>query len=313
MNKSFKFKLFDILLIAGMLIPVIAGIVIKVLFTPKAEDAISITGALVYFTIPLSKLGLKWDLPISEAQVNSWFVIISVFFMCLYLTHGLNAEKPTKRQHIAEWAVEKVDKLVHDNMGEYFMGYAPFIIAMIALSVFSSLMTLFGLFPPTSDLNIIAGWAILVFILITYYKLKCGLLSYLKSFTQPIPVFTPFNILGEFSTPLSMTFRHYGNIVSGTVISALLAAALKILSSAVLGWLPGKLGEFPFFRIGIPAVFSAYFDVFSGCIQAFIFAMLTMLNVSSAFDYEDYQRRKAKRLAKIQRRQNKDNKVTEVV
>ena len=306
MNKSRRFKIEDILLIAGIILPVAIGIVIKVLFTPQSEDSISITGALVYFTIPLSKLGLKWDLPISEAQVNSWLVIISVFFLCLFMTHGINAKSPSRRQHIAEWAIEKIDKLVQDNMGNHFMGYSPFIIAMMALSALSSLMTLFGLFPPTSDLNVIAGWAILVFILITYYKLKCGLLNYLKGFTQPIPVFTPFNILGEFSTPLSMTFRHYGNIVSGTVISALLAAALKILSNAVFGWLPGKLGEFPFFRIGLPAVFSVYFDVFSGCIQAFIFAMLTMLNVSSAFDYEDYQKRQAKRLAKLARRQNQN-------
>ena len=81
--------------------------------------------------------------------------------------------------------MEKTEKLVHDNMGAYFRGFAPFIAAVMALSAFSSLLTLIGLYPPTSDLNVVAGWAILVFVLITYYKMKCGPVHYLKSFENP--------------------------------------------------------------------------------------------------------------------------------
>ena len=79
-----------------------------------------------------------------------------------------------------------------------------------------------------------------------------------------------------------MSFRHYGNVMSGMVISTLIAFALRSLSQAVLGWLPGTLGEIPFLQIGLPAVLSLYFDIFSGCMQAFIFAMLTMMFVSTA-------------------------------
>ena len=181
------------------------------------------------------------------------------------------------------------------------MGYSPFIIAIMALSVLSSLISLAGLFPPTSDINIVGGWAILVFILITYYKMKCGPLNYLKGFTEPVALLAPINFISEFATPVSMAFRHYGNILSGSVISVLLGAALAGLSSTVLGWLPGFLGEIPFLRVGIPAVLSIYFDVFSGCLQAFIFAMLTMMNVAGAFsldDYEEYKRKKQERKKK---------------
>ena len=76
-------------------------------------------------------------------------------------------------------------------MGERFMGFAPFIAAILGLSALSSLSSLLGLYPPTSDINIVAGWAILVFILITHYKLKGGLGNYLKGYTEPIAVFTP--------------------------------------------------------------------------------------------------------------------------
>ena len=165
-------------------------------------------------------------------------------------------------------------------------------------SALSSLLSLLGLFAPTSDVNIVAGWAILVFILITYYKLKGGFLNYAKSFTEPIAVMLPLNILGEVATPVSMAFRHYGNVLSGSVIAVLIASALAGLSNLVLGWLPGVLGDFPLLRIGIPAVLSMYFDIFSGCMQAYIFAMLTMLNISGAFPQDLYEERKRRKMEK---------------
>ena len=109
----------------------------------------------------------------------------------------------------------------------------------------------------------------------------------------------PLNVLGEIATPVSMAFRHYGNVLSGTVISTLIATALQGLSNIVLGWLPGFLGQIPLLRIGLPAVLSLYFDLFSGLLQAFIFAMLTMLYIANGFDVEAYEKRqKAKRKKK---------------
>ena len=113
-----------------------------------------------------------------------------------------------------------------------------------------------------------------------------------------MPVFAPFNIIGELATPVSMSFRHYGNVLSGVVISTLVAFALQGLSKLVLGWLPGFLGNFPFLQIGLPAILSLYFDIFSGLMQAFIFAMLTMLYIATGFPEEDYERRLAKKRAR---------------
>ena len=194
----------------------------------------------------------------------------------------MKVKAETKRQMLAELIVEKATNLVKENMGEKFLNFAPFIASIIALSAFSSLLSVFGLYPPTADINTIAGWAIVVFILITYNKLKGGLGGYLKSFTKPIFILTPFNIISEVATPVSMTFRHFGNVVSGSVVMTLIYAFLGTLSTLVLGWLPGVIAEFPIFQVGIPLVFSAYFDIFSGCLQAYIFAMLTMLYTASA-------------------------------
>ena len=234
------------------------------------------------------------DLTITESQINSFAVILSVFWLCIYLTRGLKTRPEKKRQIVAEWIVEKVENLVKNNMGKYFKNFPPFVTAIMALSAFSSLLSLVGLFPPTSDLNVVGGWAILVFFLITYYKLKCGPWQYAKSFASPVAL-TPLNVISEIATPISMAFRHYGNVLSGSVVSVLIGAALQGLSAKLFSWLPGALSGVPLLRIGLPAVLSIYFDIFSGCLQAFIFAMLTMLYVANGFPEELYIKRQEKK------------------
>ena len=283
MKKNYRFIVGDIFYICLMVLPLVFGIVFSVLTSPRSEG-INISGALIYFTMPMPVQNFL----ITESQINSVLVTISIFGLCLYLTHGLKTQNVLKRQLVAEWIVEKVDNLVIGSMGEYFKGFSPFIAAVLGLSAFSSLISLLGLYPPTSDLNVVGGWAVLVFILITYYKAKCG----------PV-LLAPLNVISEIATPISMAFRHYGNVLSGSVISVLVAAGLQGLSKIVFGWLPGFLGEFPFLQIGIPAVLSIYFDIFSGCLQAYIFAMLTMMYVSGGFPIEEYMKRKQKKKQEV--------------
>ena len=284
-----RFRRTDRLLIALMILPLLGCIVLKVLFTPESEG-VDISGAMIFLELPAP----VQPLVITESQVNSWAIMLSLLGLCLYLTHGLKEKAETKRQLIAEWIVEKCEGLVNANMGERFAGYEYLVAAIMGLSALSSLSCLIGLFAPTGDVNITAGWAILVFALVTRTKLQGGFLNYLKGFTEPIPVFTPMNFISEFSLPVSMAFRHYGNVMSGAVISALVGTALRGLSRLVLGWIP-VVGTIPLLQIGLPAILSIYFDVFSGCMQAFIFAMLTMLNVAGAFPQEAWEKRQKRR------------------
>ena len=129
---NLKFKIVDILYLALAIVPIIFGIVLQVLTKP-ASEGIEITGARIFFTIPMP----LQDMPITEAQVNSVLVLLAIIGVCLFLTHGMSQHIKLKRQHLAEMAVETVDKLVVDNMGEYFKGFSPFIIAILALSAFS--------------------------------------------------------------------------------------------------------------------------------------------------------------------------------
>jgi F-type H+-transporting ATPase subunit a len=159
--------------------------------------------------------------------------------------------------------------------------------AILILVGLSNLLGLLGMYPPTADVSIPLGWSITVFLIITREKLRGGIGGYLKGFLEPIFVFAPLNVVSEVALPVSMAFRLFGNILSGVVISELLLWALGNFSVLVFSWLTDAISSYPIFQVGIPAIFSLYFDVFSGCLQAFIFAMLTMLYIGSAAGNEN--------------------------
>ncbi len=292
-KRTLRFRLVDGLLIAMGILPFIGCIILKILFTPAASG-IEITGPRVYYVF--DKMPLQ-PLYISESTVVSLAVIIAIFALCLWLTHGIRVIPGSRRQVVAEFVVEWATNLVTTNMGPRFIAFAPFVAGILALSALSSLASLLGLFSPTSDINIVAGWAIIVFILITYYKLKGGVWNYVKSFGDPLPIFYPFNLFSEVATPLSMTFRHYGSILSGAVISTLIAAALGGVSSLLLGLISDShfVTSIPLLQVGLPAILSLYFDLFSSLLQAFIFAMLTMLNIASGYPEEKHEARRRRR------------------
>ena len=243
---------------------------------------IDINGAPILFTIPV--LG---GIPISATLVVTWGVMLVLTLLCLFLTHNMKVRDISKRQAIAEKLVITAENFVRTNMGEKWMSYVPFVSAIFALSIVGSLSSLLGLWAPTGDLSTTLAWAVVVFVIITATKLKTnGLGGYLKGFLDPIFVMAPFNVLGEIFTPVSMAFRHFGNIISGTVITALLYAALAAANQFLFGVLPGIVGQWlsaiPFLTVGLPSIISLYFDWFGSFMQAYIFCMLTMIFISSA-------------------------------
>ncbi len=243
---------------------------------------VNIQGAPIYFIIPIFG-----GIPITASLVVTWGVMLVLTLVCIWLTHDLKVKNISKRQAAAEFIVKTAENFVRNNMGEKWAHYTPFIASIFALSLCSSLASLVGLWSPTADVSTTMAWAIVVFVIITATKIRTnGIGGYLKGFCDPIFVMAPFNVLGEVFTPISMAFRHFGNIVSGTVITALVYAALVAANHALFGWLPGAVGEIlgaiPFLTVGVPAVISLYFDWFGSFMQAFIFCMLTMMFIASA-------------------------------
>ena len=195
-------------------------------------------------------------------------------------------KRPGKLQVVAEKLVTMLYGLVEDTMGKHNARFAPYIGTLFLSSIVGTLIGTTQIFrSTTADLSVTAAWAIVTTGMVWFYNIKnFGFLSWLKGFTEPIVVMTPMNIVSEIATPVSMAFRHFGNIAGGSVLTALIYSALALLTNFVFGWLPDVvLANFPpIFQVGIPAVLSIYFDLFSGFVQALVFSLLTMVYVGAA-------------------------------
>jgi len=235
---------------------------------------VSINGPKILATIPIFG-----GIPLTETIVVSWVVMAIITGLCIWLTRDLKVENISKRQAVAEMLVETVTNFTRNNMGgEAFDAFIPFVAALFSTSLVSNLISLLGVWSPTADLSTEAGWAVVVYMLINYYKIKVnGVGGFLKGFTEPIAVMTPFNILSDLATPVSMACRHFGNILAGLVITTLIYGSLSLASR-----LGDFLGSIPFLAVGVPAVLGVYFDWFTGVMQAFIFCMLTTMFIGNA-------------------------------
>ena len=248
----------------------------------------SIEGAKIFARIHTG-IPVLGDILISETLVVSWIVMAIITVLCIVLTRNLKVTNISKRQALAEMLVETANNFVRNNTGggHKFDKLIPFVAALFTTSVISNLISLIGLRSPTADLSTEAAWAVVVFIMITAEKIKAsGILGYLKGFTTPIFIMTPFNILSEIATPISMACRHFGNILSGVVINGLIYWSLSVATNRLFGLIPDAVGRvlsnIPFLDVGLPAILSVYFDWFSGIMQAFIFSMLTIMYIANA-------------------------------
>jgi F-type H+-transporting ATPase subunit a len=201
---------------------------------------ISINGARILYTI--ENVPLLGKINITQTVIVGWLVMAIITVLCIWLGSGLKVTGISRKQAVAEMAVTSLINFVHNNMGTEFDRYIPLVGTIFATSVVSNLISVTGLWSPTADLMTELGWALVVFVLITYHKIKsAGFGSYLKGFLDPIFVMAPINVMAELFTPISMACRHFGNILSGTVISALIYGALTAASHGLLGLIGSNL------------------------------------------------------------------------
>ena len=201
---------------------------------------IQINGARIIAEI--SGVPLLGTVQITTTLLISWLVLILITGTCIWLTSGLKVNHISRKQAVAEMGYEFIVNFVRNNMGTEFDHYIPLVCAIFLTSIVSNLICVLGFWSPTADLMTELAWALVVFVLITYHKIKAsGIGGYLKGFLDPIFVLAPINVMAECFTPVSMACRHFGNIMSGTVISALIYAALTVASNALFGALGSSL------------------------------------------------------------------------
>ena len=288
---------------------------------------ISVQGAYVYFTLPIFG-----GIPITQTTVSSFVVTLILVIACIRLGKNLQ-KRPSGVQVLVEKGVGMIYNLTVSAMGEHNAHWMPFMGTLFLSSICGSLIGMTGfLRSVTADLSCTLVWSITVSVLIWYHNIKNnGFLGWLKGFAEPMAVMTPMNVVSEIAQPLSMAFRHFGNVAGGGVITSIIYTALSLASAALLnaiasvGWLVGGvlavsgvviwvlnerknkklllkilavvcfvlgvlgllqaadiLSGVPILTLGIPAVLSVYFDVFSGFVQALVFTLLSMVYISGA-------------------------------
>ena len=201
---------------------------------------LAINGARVLFEI--ENVPLLGTVQITQTLTVSWLVFAIITGLCIWLGKGLTVTGISRKQAVSEMIVTALVNFVRGNMGTEFDHYIPLVGTIFITSVISNLISLLGIWSPTADLMTELAWALVVFVLITYHKIKSsGIVGYLKGFLDPIFVMAPINVMSECFTPISMACRHFGNILSGTVISALIYGALTAANNALFGALGSNM------------------------------------------------------------------------
>ncbi len=210
------------------------------------------------FTIPGTGIGVK------ESVVVTWIIMAVVTLLCILVVRNLKTDKPGKLQLLLESCVEGLNNMLAGMVGPHGKEYIPFLASILIYIGIANIIGMFGFKPPTKDLNVTIGLAVTSIVLIEWagFKKK-GPKKWLKSFTEPIAVVTPINILELVIRPLSLCMRLFGNVLGAFVV-------MKLIEFLV--------------PVGLPLVFSLYFDIFDGFIQAYVFVFLTSLFINEALE-----------------------------
>ena len=229
------------------------------------EEVFEKMNRIVVFRIPV----FGAELEIGNTILVSWIIIALLLLLSFIFTRKLSGSKPGKLQIIAEMLVETVNNLCKGSIGHHGKQYVPYLGTLLLYLGLANIISIFNfipglhLYPPTKDINVTGALAIISLLVVLYsgFRYK-GLGGWLKSLLDPMPILLPFKLLEYVTKPLSLCLRLFGNVVAAFIIMELLMAFFPLAGSP----------------------FSAYFDLFDGGLQAFIFVYLTSIYIGEAVE-----------------------------
>lgn len=198
---------------------------------------VDVTGAYIYFIIPIFG-----GIPVTQTALS--VLLVTVLLMVGGVLLGKRVKKrPGTMQVLVEKGIGMLEGIVKDTMGEHNVGWTPYIATIFMSSICGSYIGLTGfLRSSTADLSVPLTWALMTTAIIWYQSIKRnGVLGWLKGFTEPVVVMTPMNLVSEVAQPISMAFRHFGNVAGGGVITSIVYTACGVLSSLVIGLVSGSV------------------------------------------------------------------------
>ncbi|MEE1312272.1 MAG: F0F1 ATP synthase subunit A [Lachnospiraceae bacterium] len=218
---------------------------------------------MAHYLVPIDLFGQQvW---ITTTHVTTFIVAVTILIFALAARHSImkDYDVPNGFQNFIEFLVEALEGIVKGSMGRQAKSFVNYIGTIMLFIFLSNISGLFGLRPPTADYGTTLALALITFVLIQYGAFKTSGLGVFTDLFKPLPFLFPINLIGEFATPLSLSLRLFGNVMAGTVMLGLWYGLLPI-----------------FAKLGVPTFLHAYFDLFSGAIQTYVFAMLSMVYIS---------------------------------
>lgn len=209
------------------------------------------------------------ELWITTTHICMLIVLLVIVTFCIAANRVMKraSEVPGGFQNVVELVVEKLDGMVESVMGKNASRFANYIGTIFIFILLSNISGLFGLRPPTADYGVTFPLGVMTFAIIHFNKFKHQKVSgVIKGLCEPWVFWAPINIIGDLAVPISLSLRLFANVLSGTVMMALVYA---LLSKIAIIW---------------PAALHVYFDLFSGAIQTYVFCMLTMTYVNDAIE-----------------------------
>ena len=209
------------------------------------------------------------EIDVGNTTLITWIIMALLIIMALVFTKNMSVRKPGRIQTIVELFVETVDNLCKDSIGDHYKAYVPYIGTLLLYLGLANIISVFNFFPgidiypPTKDINTTASLALISILVVLYsgFRRK-GFIGWAKGLADPMPLMIPFKLKEYGTKPLSLCLRLFGNVVASFMIMELLLAFVPFLGSP----------------------FSAYFDLFDGILQAYIFIYLTSIYIGEAVE-----------------------------
>ena len=215
------------------------------------------------YKLPFQFLG--GEVWITTTAISSWIItiILLIFGIVVGSKFKNPDETPTGLQNFIEMAVEALNGMADSILGENRNRFINYVGTIFMFILTCNLSGFLGMRAPTADYGVTFCLGLFTFLIVQFQGIKNHGVGHFTGLFQPIPVLFPINLIGEFANPISISLRLFANLLSGVIMLGLWYGMLPILG-----------------RIAIPSFLHAYLDLFSGCIQTYVFCMLTMVYVN---------------------------------
>lgn len=226
---------------------------------------------MIHGIFPITIFGQEVWITTSHVCILIVMALMLIFAVIANRKLKYATDHPDGFQNVIELIVEMLDGMVEGTMGKWAPKFVNYISTIFIFILMSNISGLFGLRPPTADYGTTLALGVITFCMIWFNKIKHQsgkqIWTDMCSPLPPwLPIWLPINVISEIAVPISLSLRLFANVLSGTVMMALVYGLLKLVA---IIW---------------PAALHVYFDLFSGAIQTYVFCMLTMTYVTQACD-----------------------------